>query len=164
MKRWQEKSYTLEEALTRMEHFCAYRERCHGEVVQKLREMRMIPEAIDTIVVRLIETDFLNESRFATAFVRGKFRQKGWGKLRLKRELKQREISDYLIGKALSSIDREAYLNRFEALSNKRWEALKNETHPLRRKKKFVDYLTYRGWESELIYDSLQMHSKKVEE
>jgi regulatory protein len=155
------KSYTLEEALSRMEQYCAYRERCHREVVAKLREMRMIPEAIDTIVVRLIETDFLNEMRFARAFVQGKFRQKGWGKMRLQRELKQREISEYLVRKALADIDEADYQERFEAMAEKQWEALKNETHPLKRKKKFVDYFTYRGWEPDRIYDRLQILSGK---
>jgi regulatory protein len=138
-----------------MEHYCAYRERCHREVVEKLREMRMIPEAIDTIVVHLIEKDYLNEARFATAFVSGKFRQKGWGKIRLKRELKQREISEYLIRKALSTLEEGVYQDRFEALAQKRWEHLKSEMHPLRRKKKFVDYFIYRGWEQDRIHEAL---------
>jgi len=121
----------------------------------------MIPEAIDTIVVRLIETDFLNEMPFARAFVQGKFRQKGWGKMRLQRELKQREISEYLIRKALADVDEADYQERFEAMAEKQWEALKNETHPLKRKKKFVDYFTYRGWEPDRIYDRLQILSGK---
>jgi regulatory protein len=155
MKPWHDKTYTLEEALAQMEHYCAYRERCHKEVVQKLQQMRMIPEAIDSIVVQLIESDFLSESRFASAFVGGKFRQKGWGKLRLRRELKQREISDYIIRKAIAEIEENTYQERLENLAKKRWEALKSEAHPLRRKKKFIDYFTYRGWESERIYESL---------
>ena len=155
MKPWHEKTYTLDEALSRMEHYCAYRERCHREVVEKLREMRMIPQAIDTIVVRLIEENFLNESRFATAFVNGKFRQKGWGKIRLRRELKQRDISEFLIREALSGISEDALRERFEYMAHKRWDALKSEARSLRRKKKFVDYFMYRGWETERIYQYL---------
>lgn len=155
MKPWHEKTYTLDEALARMEHYCAYRERCHREVVEKLREMRMIPQAIDTIVVRLIEENFLNEARFAAAFVNGKFRQKGWGKMRLRRELKQRDISEYLIHQALSGITDDAYQENFEYLAEKRWDVLKNEREPLKRKKKFVDYFMYRGWETERIYQYL---------
>lgn len=156
MKPWHEKTYTLEEALARMEHYCAYRERCHREVVEKLREMRMIPQAIDAIVVRLIDENFLNESRFASAFVNGKFNQKGWGKMRLRRELKQRDISDYLIRQALSGIADDVYQDRFEYLAQKRWHALKGEGEILRRKKKFVDYFMYRGWETDRIYQYLE--------
>ena len=58
------KSYTVDEALKRMEHYCSYQERCHKEVIQKLRSMSMIPEAIDHIVVKLIHDNFLNEERY----------------------------------------------------------------------------------------------------
>ncbi|HAI16607.1 MAG TPA: recombinase RecX, partial [Xanthomarina gelatinilytica] len=67
------KTYTVEEAKRTLENYCAYQERCHKEVAQKLRDMRMIPEAIDVIIVHLLEHDFLNETRFAKSYVRGKF-------------------------------------------------------------------------------------------
>lgn len=135
-----------------MQRYCAFRERCHQEVVEKLREMRMIPKAIDAIVVELIEEGFLSEERFAREFARGKFRQKHWGKSRIRRELQYRDISDYLIRQALGEIDQEAYLQTFDALAEKRWAELKGEKNLLRKKKKFVDYLLYRGWEAEMVY------------
>ena len=147
------KSYTVEEAGKRMQQFCAFRERCHQEVVQKLKEMHMIPQAIDNIVVRLIEEGFLNEERFAKEFARGKFRQKQWGKTRIRRALKQREISDYLIQKALGEINQDAYLRAFDSLAEKRWEEIKSEKNLQKKRKKLVDYLLYRGWEPEMVYN-----------
>jgi regulatory protein len=47
----------------KIEHYCAYQERCHDEVVQKLRTMKMDADEIDTIIVKLIQDNFLNESR-----------------------------------------------------------------------------------------------------
>ena len=76
------KSYTIEEALSKLQKYCAYQDRCHKEVEQKLKQMRMIPEAIETIIGALIKDSHLNEERFAKAFVRGKFRIKKWGKVR----------------------------------------------------------------------------------
>ncbi|MEJ2584932.1 MAG: regulatory protein RecX [Robiginitalea sp.] len=153
MSGWKHKGYTVEEAHKRMQRFCTFRERCHQEVVLKLREMHMIPQAIDTIVVDLIEEGFLNEERFAKEFTRGKFRQKHWGKTRIRRALQQREISDYLIRKALDEIDQEAYLSSFDALAEKRWSELKTEKDLQRKRKKLVDYLLYRGWEAEMVYN-----------
>ena len=147
------KSYTVEEAGKRMQQFCAFRERCHQEVVQKLREMGMIPQAIDKIVVSLIEEGFLSEERFAREFALGKFRQKHWGRSRIRRALQERDISEYLIRKALGEIDQETYLTSFDILAEKRWEALKPEKNLQKKKKKLVDYLLYRGWESELVYN-----------
>ena len=83
------KSYTLEEARKKLEYYCTYQERCHQEVTRKLREMKMIPEAIDQIIVHLIKENFLNETRFAQSFARGKFRIKKWGKQRISNELKK---------------------------------------------------------------------------
>ncbi len=153
------KAYTLEEARGRMERFCAYQERCHQEVVSRLKSMRMIPEAIDNIVVHLIEAGFLNEERFAKAFVNGKLHQKGWGKPRLRRELKRREITDYLIRKALEEIEPEEYLRVFDTLAEKRWRQLAGERDPQKKLRKFADYLQYRGWS----FDQILEKSRELE-
>ena len=87
------KTYTVQEATRKLERYCAYQERCHQEVRQKLQDMHMIPEAIDVIIVHLLEHNFLNEERFAKTFVRGKFRIKRWGRGRLTYELKKKDIS-----------------------------------------------------------------------
>ncbi len=154
------KTYTVEEAINRMEQYCVYRERCHKEVNQKLKEMRMIPEAIDHIVNYLLQNDFLNESRFAKAFARGKFKIKKWGKHRIINELKSREITKYNIQIALKEIPDSEYRDTFDALTKKRWKELKTEKNLQKKRKKLIDYLLYRGWESELIYEKLNELSK----
>jgi len=147
-----QKPHTLTEATKKLEHYCAYQERCHKEVITKLREMRMVPQARDLIVTHLIQENYLNEERFARAFARGKFRIKKWGRNRIVSELKQRAISKYNIKAALSEIDDNDYLTTFDELAEKRIREIK-ETHPQKRKKKLVDYLLYRGWESNLVYE-----------
>lgn len=146
------KTFTLEEAKSKMEYFCAYQERCHKEVREKLIKMKMIPQAIDLILVHLIEHNYLNEQRFAEQFTLGKFRIKKWGKQRLKRELKFREISNFSIAKAMALISDKDYLTTLEALIDKRMASVK-ETNVLKRKKKICDYLLYRGWEPHLVYE-----------
>lgn len=148
------KTHTVDEAHKKLEFYCSYQERCHQEVRQKLKGMRMIPEAIDTIIVSLIKNDYLNESRFARIFVQGKFNIKKWGKKRLTIELKRRDISTYNINMALKQIPTSDYLNVFDALASKKAASLK-ETNILKRKRKLADYLLYRGWESHLVYDKV---------
>lgn len=150
------KTYTVEEAKRRLERYCAYQERCHKEVHQKLYEMRMIPDAVDLIIHHLLQHNFLNETRFAQSFVRGKFRTKKWGKNRIIRELKAREISEYNLKLALKEISPSDYNTTFHTLADKRWEQLSKEENIQKRKKKFVDYLLYRGWESQLIWDKVR--------
>ncbi|SDG67229.1 regulatory protein RecX [Winogradskyella thalassocola] len=151
------KTYTVNEAQKKLEHYCAYQERCHKEVRQKLWEMRMIPEAIDVIMVHLIQENYLNEERFAKAFVSGKFRIKKWGKNRLLRELKFRDISKYSIDSALKEIDLDDYYNTLDDLVQKRIAQVK-EPNVYKKKKKVADYLLYRGWESALVYEKLNAY------
>ncbi|UJH66126.1 regulatory protein RecX [Allomuricauda sp. SCSIO 65647] len=138
-----------------MERFCAYQERCHQEVVQKLREIHMIPEAIDHIMAHLIKENYLNEERFAKSFARGKFTIKKWGKKRIVSELQERRISRFNIKSALKEIDEADYLNTLDELSKKRLSQI-DETHPQKRKRKLADYLLYRGWESDLVYAKIK--------
>ena len=116
--------------------------------------MKMIPEASDHIMVHLIQHNYLNEERFAKAFVRGKFRIKKWGKNRLVRELKLRDISKYTMDVALKEIDLDDYYETLDALVQKRIAQV-NEKNIYKKKKKVMDYLLYRGWESQLIYEKL---------
>jgi len=146
------KTYTLEEATRKMEHYCAYQERCHLEIKQKLITMKMIPEIIDVITVHLIEHNFLNEERFAKAFVRGKFRIKHWGKGRLAFELKKKDIGKVNINRALAEIEDEEYIEVFNTITEKKVDTLR-ESNVLKKRKKFIDYFLYRGWESHLVYD-----------
>ncbi|MFT5737666.1 MAG: regulatory protein [Maribacter sp.] len=146
------KTYSLKEATRKLEGYCAYQDRCHKEVRTKLRDMDMIPIAIDEIIGHLIQENFLNEERFACSFVRGKFNIKKWGKNRIVNELKQRDITKYNIKVALKEIDAEIYLKTLEQLAEKRVGQL-IETNVFKKRKKVADYLLYRGWESPLVYE-----------
>jgi regulatory protein len=95
----------------------------------------------------------LNETRFAQAFARGKFRTKKWGKSRIVRELKFREISQYNTTLALKEISEGDYFQTLDELSEKRMLQLGTEKNIQKKRKKFVDYLLYRGWETNLVYD-----------
>ena len=147
------KTYSVDMALSKLQKYCSYQDRCHKEVFQKLKEMRMIPEASEKIIAALVDGNYLNEERFAMAFVRGKFKIKKWGKRRLKSELKQRNISNYLLCKSLKQIKDEEYNATFEALANRKAASLSG-TLPI-KKKKLADYLLYRGWESQKVYDRI---------
>ncbi|HPE82675.1 MAG TPA: regulatory protein RecX [Aequorivita sp.] len=149
------KTHTVAEATKRMERYCAYQERCHKEVHQKLYEMRMIPAAADQIIDHLLRHNFLNETRFAQAFARGKFRTKKWGRNRIVNELKLRDISKYNIQIALKEIPDAEYYSTFETLVEKRLQQLASEKNLQKKRKKLVDYLFYRGWESEMVYSMI---------
>ncbi|WP_299884510.1 regulatory protein RecX [uncultured Lacinutrix sp.] len=148
------KTYTVDQAIKKMEHYCAYQERCHQEVRQKLKRMSMIPEAVDVIIVHLLEHNYLNEERFAKMYVRGKFNIKKWGRRRLTLELKKKEISKFNIEQAHKEISEEEYIKTLNDLAEKRADLIR-EVNTIKKKKKLVDYLLYRGWEPHLVYDKV---------
>ena len=143
--------FTFDEIKRKLEQYCAYQDRCHKEVEQKLREYNLFDEAKEQILLHLMQHDFLNEERFAKSFARGKFRIKKWGKQRIRRELKFREISEYTIKTALKEIDDEDYLQTVYQITEKRNEIL-HETDYYKRKKKLIDFLQRKGYEFDLIF------------
>ncbi|PIF31875.1 regulatory protein [Flavobacterium sp. 9] len=146
---------TPKEALLKLEHFCAYQERCHAEVVSKLYSLKMTNDESEQIIVQLIESNFLNETRFACSFARGKHRMKQWGTIRITNELKARQISPTNITIALKEISPEEYDTTFQQLSERCWENLR-EKDVLKKRKKFCDYMLRRGFESFLVYDKVK--------
>ncbi len=104
------KYFSIEEATEKIKHFCAYQERCHLEVKQKLQTFGLSDEELSVVLVELIEENFLNEERFAIQFARGKFKIKHWGRNKIKYELKSKQVSPRNITKALATIDEEEYL------------------------------------------------------
>lgn len=146
---------TLAEATLKLEYYCSYQERCHQEVVDKLYQLGLKGDEIDTIVVHLLQHNFLNEERFARSFARGKFRVKHWGKTRIINELKLRHISAPNIKAALTEIDADEYQSVFDQLAEKHWHSLTERKGP-KKNKKFCDYLLRRGWESDWVYAKMK--------
>ncbi|HEU4497182.1 MAG TPA: regulatory protein RecX [Flavobacterium sp.] len=143
---------SLQEAVQKLEYYCSYQERCHAEINEKLKEFDFGSQEKDQIIVHLIQNNFLNEERFACSFARGKHRIKHWGKLRIARELKFRNISQYNIDRALKEIDDEEYLCAFHSLAEKIWESI-SEKNSEKKKKKFCDYLIRKGFEPSIVYE-----------
>jgi hypothetical protein len=88
----------------KLKHYCGYQDRCHQEVKEKLYSLKLGKASVEMLLSRLIEEDYLNEERYAKAFVRGHFRQKQWGKVKIAYGLKQKRISEYNIKKAMKEI------------------------------------------------------------
>jgi len=148
------KSFTVDEIKRKLENYCVYQDRCHKEVEQKMWDYHLIPEAKEMILLSLMKDDFLNEERFAKSFARGKFRIKNWGKQRIVNALKFKDISAFTIKTALKEIDEVAYIETIYRITENRNEVIK-ETNIYKRKKKLIDFLMRKGFESDLIYKTV---------
>ena len=137
----------------KIEHYCAYQERCHLEVTNKLNKLGVLGDELDEYVCYLIDENFLSETRFCEAYVRGKFNNNNWGKVKLSRELKLRNISDWNISNALNQIKSEDYNKKLRKLCEKLVEISDKPEFELRNK--VVKNLSYKGWEIDLIIKTL---------
>ncbi len=146
------KQLTKEQAFEKAKHYCAYQERSHYEVKEKLYSFGLYKQQVEELISQLIEEDYLNEERFAIQFAGGKFRMKQWGRVKIKYELKQKQVSEYCIKKALKQIDEEDYLKTLRKLAEKKWTSVKKtDTNKFSRMSKTTDYLLQKGYEGELV-------------
>ena len=148
------KCHSKDEALLKLQKYCAYQDRCHSEVRTKLISLKIYGGDLEDIITDLIAEDFLNEERFARSFARGKFRIKRWGRNKIKSELKFKRVSDYCIRKGLNEIDPEEYQNTLYNLIEKKDRTLKS-VNQYDRYQKLYKYVYGKGYEAELIKKSI---------
>lgn len=148
----QRKQLSKEQALQKAKHYCAYQERSHYEVKEKLYSFGLYKQQVEELLSQLIEEGYLNEERFAIQFAGGKFRMKQWGRVKIKYELKQKFVSDYCIKKALKQIDEAEYLDTLRKLASKKWLIIKaDSSNKFTRLAKTTDYLLQKGYEPDLV-------------
>lgn len=150
------KNIGTERAFEKVKYYCAYQERSHAEVKKKLYGFGLYKNEVELLMSQLIEENYLNEERFAMAFAGGKFRIKQWGKTRIKFELKQRQVSDYCIKKALAAIPDEDYEKALQKLATEKLATLKTEQNLFTKKSKLQNYLVGKGYEFNLIGEILK--------
>tara|TARA_Y100000022_G_C13207239_1_gene355681 strand:+ start:598 stop:1047 length:450 start_codon:yes stop_codon:yes gene_type:complete len=140
----------MESSLKRkIENYCAYQERCHFEVKRKLNNLGVFGQEVDEYICYLIDENFLSETRFSEAYVRGKFNNSNWGKIKIIQELKSRNISDWNINKALGQISEKEYNEKLKKLCEKRIDSSDNSSPSI--KDKIIRSLTYKGWEIDKV-------------
>ncbi len=146
------------QALLKAEHYCAYQERAQQEIRDKLYEWGLHHDEVEEVVTELILTNFLNEERFAIAYVSGKFNIKRWGKLKIKQALKLKKVPDKLITKALNTINYDDYLHAIVAAAEKKAPLIR-ESDPYKKRYKLQSYLIGKGFESDLISEVLKTNN-----
>ena len=147
------KNIGTEKAFQKAKYYCAYQERCHAEVKKKLYSFGLYKNEVELLMSQLIEENYLNEERFAIAFAGGKFRIKEWGKTRIKYELKQRQVSDYSIKKALCAILDDDYEKTLQKLATEKLASLKTEKNIFTKRSKLQNYLVSKGYEFNMVVE-----------
>jgi len=150
-----QRKLTPHQARPKAEHYCAYQERSQQEVRDKLYGWGLHAEDVENVIAGLITDNFLNEERFAKAYALGRFRMKGWGKIKIKQHLKAKSVSDPLIRIALRAIEPEEYAKKLSDTIKKRTNIPVSELS-LSEKAKLIRFLQGKGFENELIFEELR--------
>lgn len=154
---------SISDALVKARRYCAYQERCHYEVETKLRGLGLHYEFIPDVCVKLMEEGYLNEERFVSAYVRGKFNQNKWGVNKIKMGLEQKHISSKLIEIGLKELDEDRYKAVLVELLEKKNKIL-SSTNTAERKDKLWKYALQKGFESTTIRIAMQELEKEDQE
>lgn len=150
-----ETSLSPDQITQKLESFCAYRERCTNEIIQKLWTLQVPKEEHDNYIAYLIEQNFLNESRYIAAFVRGKSNIKKWGKNKIVQALQAKNIPAEKIKNALCDVDENAYLSQLQTILLKKNKLL-NEENNFKRRQKLINFAQQKGYETDLILKILK--------
>lgn len=145
--------YSVSEAKAKLEALCAYQERCQFEIDQKLISWGFYQDERNQLIADLISNRFIDEERFASAYVSGKFRIKKWGRIKIRTSLLQKHISKFSIEKALNEIDRDEYYQTLLGLAVKKKKDLSKEKDSWSKKVKLMRFLQSKGYENDLIHD-----------
>ena len=154
------KVFDREQCKSKAENYCAYQERSQFEVRNKLYEWGLHQKDVEEIISELIQSNFLNEERFAIAYTLGKFRIKGWGKIKIKHGLKLKRVPDKMINSSLNTIDYDDYVAKLRSLIDKK-AAITNERDAFKKRLMLSRYAASKGYEQELITELLKDLTKE---
>lgn len=143
------------EVKNKIYHYCAYQERCHQEVKNKLYDLGLATSDVEEMISHLITEGYLNEERFARTFAGGKFRLKNWGKIKIVQALESKGLTKNCIKAGLTEIDDRDYLNTIEALLNKKIDTI-NESNVFIKREKVSNYLIQKGFEPDVVWTKVK--------
>ena len=161
----QQEQLTPGQALPKIKQYCAYQERSHSEIKDKLYGFGLRKNEVEEILATLIEENYCSEERFAEQFAGGKFRMKQWGRIKIRRALQEKRVSEFCIKKALLQIDGDEYEKTIRKLAEAKWKSLSRERNIFMKMAKARDYLLQKGFESDLVTQAIsKLRNSKSED
>ena len=149
------KPLSPDQVLDKMAKYCAYQERCIKDVTDKLKTFEISSKDREEILNYLIDNRFVDNKRFAKAFVRGKINQSGWGLNKIRFHLMQKGISKELIDEALQAFDEESYRQRLVEVIKTKAKTVK-AANDFEKKRKLAAYAIQKGFEAPLVWEVLK--------
>lgn len=142
-------------ALSKAMALCSRMEYCSGDIQKKLQSWGVSTEDENKIVNALVKENFIDEKRYAKAYVRDKFRYNKWGKVKIAANLKAKGLTGDLIRTALGEIEDEEYTDVIKNLIASRRKTIKAKNQ-YDLKGKLLRYGLSKGFESSILYELLK--------
>lgn len=142
--------YTEQEAYLRLSTLCAMGEQCEEDVRRKMKRWEIADGVAEKIVERLVKERFIDEARYAKAFVRDKFRYNHWGRVRIEQELRMRHIAQKHIEMGLEELKEEDCLDTLKEIIQKKRPTVKGKSE-YEIKGKLIRFALGRGFVMEDI-------------
>lgn len=152
---YKKRVYNIKIAIDRLKKYCALQDRCKTDVIKKMKDWGLLEISRNHILEILIQEEYINETRYAKSFSRGKFKINKWGKIKIREELRRKGISEISINNGLEEITLNEYTIEINKQYLKKKKYLK-ENNIFIKKKKIADYLINKGYESNLVWDKLR--------
>ena len=144
-----------DQVLDKMAKYCAYQERCVKDVTEKLKTFELTQKDKEEILDYLIDNRFVDNKRFAQAFVKGKINQSGWGLNKIRFHLVQKGIDKEIIDEALQTYDEEAYRQRLIDILKIKAKTVKAENE-FEKQRKLAAYAMQKGFEANLVWEVIK--------
>lgn len=147
---------TFDEALDRCRFLAAKGECCTFDLEQKMRNWSVQSADIQRVIESLVAERFVDNLRFATAYVRDKTRFNHWGRVKTTLMLRQKHIDKQVINEAFNDLPESDYQRAFEAERDKKLRQLR-ALKPFERNRKTAAYLIQKGFEPDFVFKNLNV-------
>lgn len=147
---------TPTQALNRAAALCSRSEQAPGDIREKLTKWGLSRNDADSVLRQLTEQGFLDEVRFARAYVKDKFTFNGWGKIKIAHQLRQKGIPGDVIDDAMGVIDDERYRERLIELLRAKWQTVKDR-EPRAAWAAMMRFAASRGFEASISGECVKL-------
>ena len=141
--------------IEKISRYCAFQERCRQDVFLKMKEWKLSQEKTILMIKYLEDNKFIDEFRFAKLFARGKLRINRWGRVKIRHELKIRNIPENVILQAFEDLDEDEYLEILRELILKKHREIKAGKN-LSIREKIITFVSGKGFEFDRINETLK--------
>ena len=147
------------DTLNKIKNYCAKREVCISEATKKLVKLGLNKEETQKIVELLIKQKYIDEKRYAFAYVNDHYKLKKWGRNKIKKSLQLKGVKSQDINLSLKEINQTVYLNNLQDILLQKFKNIqKIEKHSIKEKKaKLYNHLLSKGYEPSLVLKEITL-------